>query len=248
MANDADADRFGVITKSGGLQQPNHVLAVAIDHLLTYRTTQFDWPDTSRIGKTLVSSAIIDRVVDGHGREVTEMPVGFKWFVPGLHDGSVVFGGEESAGASFVRFDGSAWSTDKDGIIMCLLAAEITAMTGQSIDERYRELTRTHGEPFYARIDSAATPEQKEKLKSLTADAVRDDTLAGDPIVRVLTEAPGNGAAIGGLKVETEHAWFAARPSGTEDIMKVYAESFRSEAHLADVLSAAEQLVANAIA
>lgn len=247
VANDADADRFGIITRTGGLQQPNHVLAVAIDHLLTYRTTQFDWPASARIGKTLVSSSMIDRVVASHGRELIEVPVGFKWFVPGLHDGSVLFGGEESAGASFVRMDGSPWSTDKDGILLCLLAAEITALTGKSIDEYYRELTRTHGSPAYTRVDAAATPEQKSRLKALSASDITDTELAGDPITRVLTEAPGNGAAIGGVKVETGHAWFAARPSGTEDVYKIYAESFRGADHLAHVLTAAQALVTRAL-
>lgn len=248
VANDADADRFGIVTSTGGLQQPNHVLAVAIDHLLTYRTTQFDWPESSRIGKTLVSSAMIDRVVNGHGRELIEVPVGFKWFVPGLHDGSVVFGGEESAGASFVRFDGTPWSTDKDGLIMCLLAAEITALTGQSIDEYYAHLTTQHGAPAYTRVDAVATPDEKARLKSLSLADITDTELAGDPITRVLTEAPGNGAAIGGVKVETPHAWFAARPSGTEDVYKIYAESFKGADHLTEVLAAAQALVTRALA
>ena len=247
LANDADADRFGIITRTGGLQQPNHVLAVAIDHLLTYRTTQFDWPKESRVGKTLVSSAMIDRVVASHGYGLLEVPVGFKWFVPGLHDGGVLFGGEESAGASFLRFNGEPWSTDKDGIILCLLAAEITALSGMSIDAYYASLTETHGSPAYTRVDAAATPEQKAKLKALSPSDITDDTLAGDPITEILTEAPGNGAAIGGLKVATEHAWFAARPSGTEDVYKVYAESFRGEAHLARVLEEAQALVTNAL-
>ena len=237
--NDADADRHGIVTAEG-LMNPNHFLAVAIDYLLTHRP---EWPVTARIGKTLVSSGIIDRVVAAHGRELLEVPVGFKWFVPGLADGSAVFGGEESAGASFQRFDGTAWSTDKDGIIMCLLAAEIQAVTGQSPAERYRALTEQFGEPAYARIDAAATPAQKARLAALAANDVTDTMLADDPITQVLTEAPGNGAPIGGLKVSTEHAWFAARPSGTEDVMKIYAESFRGSEHLAQVQGAAEVLV-----
>jgi len=242
--NDADSDRHGIVTRDGGLMNPNHFLAVAIDYLLTHRP---DWPASARIGKTLVSSAIIDRVVAAHGRRLIEVPVGFKWFVPGLSDGSVVFGGEESAGASFQRFDGTAWSTDKDGILLALLAAEIQAVTGQSPSERYRELTARHGAPAYARTDAAATPEQKARLAALSADAVTDAELAGDPITAVLTTAPGNGASIGGLKVQTEHAWFAARPSGTEDVMKIYAESFRGEDHLALVQQAARELVDRAL-
>jgi phosphoglucomutase len=223
---------------------PNHFLAVAIDYLLTHCP---DWPASAGIGKTLVSSAIIDRVVASHGRTLLEVPVGFKWFVPGLGDGGVVFGGEESAGASFQRFDGSAWSTDKDGILLALLAAEIQAVTGQSPSERYRELTERFGAPVYARIDAAATPAQKAALGALSPADVTDTELAGDPITAVLVAAPGNGAAIGGLKVQTEHAWFAARPSGTEDVMKIYAESFRGEDHLAEVQAAAKALVARVL-
>lgn len=242
--NDADSDRHGIVTLDAGLMNPNHFLAVAIDYLLSHRPS---WPLSAGIGKTLVSSAIIDRVVAAHGRRLLEVPVGFKWFVPGLSDGSVVFGGEESAGASFQRFDGSAWSTDKDGILLALLAAEIQAVTGQSPSERYRELTDRFGAPAYARIDAAATPAQKAALAKLSPDDVTDSELAGDPITAVLVAAPGNGAPIGGLKVQTEHAWFAARPSGTEDVMKIYAESFRGEDHLAEVQQAAQVLVARVL-
>lgn len=238
--NDADADRHGIVTADAGLMNPNHFLAVAIDYLLTHRP---EWPVTAGVGKTLVSSAIIDRVVAAHGRTLVEVPVGFKWFVPGLSDGSLVFGGEESAGASFQRFDGSAWSTDKDGILLALLAAEIQAVTGQSPSERYRELTAKFGAPAYARIDAPASMQQKAALAALSASDVTERTLAGDPIVAVLTEAPSNGAPIGGLKVATEHAWFAARPSGTENVMKVYAESFRGPEHLVEVQQAAKRLV-----
>ncbi len=241
--NDADADRHGIVT-ADGLMNPNHFLAVAIDYLLTHRP---EWPAAAGIGKTLVSSGMIDRVVAGHGRALLEVPVGFKWFVPGLFDGSVVFGGEESAGASFQRFDGSAWSTDKDGILLALLAAEIQAVTGQSPAERYRELVAQYGEPAYARIDAAATPEQKAALGALAPSDVTDTELAGDPITAILTRAPGNDAAIGGLKVQTDHAWFAARPSGTEDVMKIYAESFRGPEHLARVQEAAQALVARVL-
>ena len=241
--NDADADRHGIVTRDGGLMNPNHFLAVAIDYLLEHRP---DWPASAGVGKTIVSSAMIDRVVAAHGRPLVEVPVGFKWFVPGLSSGELVFGGEESAGASFQRFDGSAWSTDKDGILLCLLAAEIQAVTGQSPTERYRELARRFGEPAYARVDAPATPAQKARLAALSASDVTDAELAGDPITAVLTTAP-NGAAIGGLKVQTEHAWFAARPSGTEDVMKIYAESFRGAAHLAEVQEAARALVARVL-
>ena len=242
--NDADADRHGIVTGDAGLMNPNHYLAVAIDYLLSHRP---DWPVSAGIGKTLVSSGMIDRVVAAHDRELLEVPVGFKWFVPGLADGSVVFGGEESAGASFLRFDGTAWSTDKDGILLALLAAEIIAVTGQSPSERYRELVERFGAPAYARIDAPATPEQKARLGALAPEDVTDTELAGDPITAILTTAPGNGAAIGGLKVQTEHAWFAARPSGTEDVMKIYAESFRGPEHLALVQEAAQALVARVL-
>ncbi len=237
--NDADADRHGIVTRDSGLMNPNHFLAVAIDYLLEHRP---DWSVTAGIGKTLVSSAMIDRVVAAHGRTLAEVPVGFKWFVPGLSAGELVFGGEESAGASFQRFDGSAWSTDKDGILLCLLAAEIQAVTGESPSQRYRKLVARFGEPAYARIDAPATDEQKARLLALSADDVAEGELAGDPITHILTVAP-NGAAIGGLKVQTEHAWFAARPSGTEAVMKIYAESFRGPEHLVEVQSAAQALV-----
>ncbi len=243
--NDADADRHGIVTADGGLMNPNHYLAVAIDYLLSHRP---DWPTSAAVGKTLVSSGIIDRVVADHGRELLEVPVGFKWFVPGLADGTVVFGGEESAGASFQRFDGTAWSTDKDGILLALLAAEIQAVTGQAPDERYRELVARFGAPAYARIDAAATSEQKARLGALAPEDVTDTELAGDPVTAILTAAPGNGARIGGLKVETAHAWFAARPSGTEDVMKIYAESFRGPEHLAEVQAAAQALVQRVLA
>ncbi|GAA2178482.1 phosphoglucomutase (alpha-D-glucose-1,6-bisphosphate-dependent) [Leucobacter tardus] len=242
--NDADADRHGIVTVDGGLMNPNHFLAVAIDYLLTHRP---DWPVSAGIGKTVVSSGMIDRVVAAHERTLLEVPVGFKWFVPGLSDGSVAFGGEESAGASFQRFDGTAWSTDKDGILLCLLAAEIQAVTGQSPSERYRELVARFGDPAYARVDGPATAEQKARLAALAPEDVTDTELAGDPITAVRTEAPGNGAAIGGLQVRTEHAWFAARPSGTEDVMKIYAESFRGAEHLAEVQLAARALVDRAL-
>ncbi|MBL3688018.1 alpha-D-glucose phosphate-specific phosphoglucomutase [Leucobacter zeae] len=242
--NDADADRHGIVTADAGLMNPNHFLAVAIDYLLAHRP---DWPAAAGVGKTLVSSGMIDRVVAAHGRDLLEVPVGFKWFVPGLSDGSVVFGGEESAGASFLRFDGTAWSTDKDGILLALLAAEIQAVTGQSPSERYRALVERFGDPAYARVDAAATPEQKSRLAALAPEDVADTELAGDPITAILTSAPGNGAPIGGLKVQTEHAWFAARPSGTEDVMKVYAESFRGAEHLAEVQAAAQALVARVL-
>lgn len=242
--NDADADRHGIVTRDAGLMNPNHYLAVAIDYLLAHRP---EWPAAAGIGKTLVSSAIIDRVVASHGRRLDEVPVGFKWFVPGLSSGELVFGGEESAGASFQRLDGRAWSTDKDGILLALLAAEIQAVTGQSPSERYRELVERFGDPAYARVDAAATPEQKARLTALSPDDVAATELAGDPINAILTEAPGNGAPIGGLKVQTAEAWFAARPSGTEDVMKIYAESFRGPAHLAEVQAEARALVARVL-
>ncbi len=242
--NDTDSDRHGIVTPDGGLMNPNHYLAVAIDYLFASRG---DWPADAAVGKTLVSSSMIDRVAESLGRTLLEVPVGFKWFVPGLLDGSVAFGGEESAGASFLQRDGSVWTTDKDGIILCLLAAEITAVTGQSPSARYRELTDKFGDPAYARIDSPADREQKAALGQLAPDAVRADELAGDPIVAKLTEAPGNGAAIGGLKVLTEHGWFAARPSGTEDVYKLYAESFRGPAHLARIQDEAREIVAAAL-
>jgi phosphoglucomutase len=243
--NDADADRHGIVTPDGGLMNPNHFLAVAIDYLLGSRS---GWPQGSAVGKTLVSSSMIDRVVAAAGRTLTEVPVGFKWFVPGLLDGSVVFGGEESAGASFLRRDGSAWTTDKDGIALALLASEILAATGKSPSAHYAELTALHGDPAYARVDAPASREEKARLAALSPSAVTADTLGGDPITARLTEAPGNGAAIGGLKVTTEHAWFAARPSGTEDVYKIYAESFKGPDHLARVQDEAREVVSAALA
>jgi phosphoglucomutase len=242
--NDADSDRHGIVTPDGGLMNPNHFLAVAIEYLFSHRP---GWRDNTAIGKTLVSSSMIDRVAEGLGRRLIEVPVGFKWFVPGLLDGSVGFGGEESAGASFLRTDGSAWTTDKDGILLSLLASEILAVTGKSPSELYRELTERYGEPAYARIDAPATREQKAVLGRLSPDQVTAAELAGDPITNVLTAAPGNGAAIGGLKVTTESAWFAARPSGTEDVYKIYAESFKGPEHLSEVQTAARGLVTAAL-
>ncbi len=245
FANDPDSDRHGIVTPSAGLMNPNHYLAVAIRYLLTHRP---DWPKSSAVGKTLVSSGMIDRVVAQQGRRLYEVPVGFKWFAPGLFDGSVCFGGEESAGASFLRRDGSVWTTDKDGLIMDLLAAEVTARTGKDPGEHYRELTAQFGTPYYTRIDAPATPEQKAKLSKLAPEAVKDAELAGEPITAKLTRAPGNGAPIGGLKVVAASGWFAARPSGTENIYKVYAESFKSQAHLDAIVREAQQIVANALA
>jgi phosphoglucomutase len=244
FANDPDSDRHGIVTPSAGLMNPNHYLAVAIRYLLTHRPL---WPQQAAVGKTLVSSGIIDRVVRRQGRKLAEVPVGFKWFTPGLIDGSVCFGGEESAGASFLKRDGGVWTTDKDGIILNLLAAEITALTGKDPGEHYRELTAEFGTPYYTRIDAAATPAQKARLGKLSPEAVTADTLAGEPITGKLTRAPGNDAAIGGLKVVTENGWFAARPSGTENIYKIYAESFKDEAHLRTIVTEAEQIVNNAL-
>jgi phosphoglucomutase len=240
FANDPDADRHGIVTPAMGLMNPNHYLAVAIGYLLAHRPR---WPARAAVGKTLVSSSMIDRVVRDLGRELYEVPVGFKWFVAGLFDGSCCFGGEESAGASFLRLDGSVWTTDKDGLIMDLLAAEITAVTGRDPGEHYRDLTAKFGAPCYTRIDAAATPEQKARLAKLSPASVTAATLAGDPIEAKLTTAPGNGAAIGGLKVTTARGWFAARPSGTENIYKIYAESFASEAHLAAIVREAQAMV-----
>ena len=237
--NDADSDRHGIVTPDAGLMNPNHYLSVAIDYLVTHR----DWDPASKVGKTLVSSSMIDKVVASHDRQVLEVPVGFKWFVPGLRSGEVVFGGEESAGASFLRKDGTTWTTDKDGILLALLASEILAVTQQTPSQLYAGLTEQFGRSWYARIDAPATREQKAKLAALSADQVTATELAGAPISRVLTEAPGNAAAIGGLKVETEQAWFAARPSGTEDVYKIYAESWVGEDHLAQVQQAARDLV-----
>ena len=242
--NDADADRHGIVTPDAGLMNPNHYLAVAIDYLFSHRS---EWPRDAAIGKTLVSSMIIDRVAESLGRRLLEVPVGFKWFVPGLLDGSVAFGGEESAGASFLRRDGSVWSTDKDGILLCLLAAEIIAVTGKSPSERYRELEEAFGASAYQRVDAPATPAQKTALGKLAPDAVAAGSLAGEPITAKLSHAPGNGAAIGGLKVQTEHAWFAARPSGTEDVYKLYAESLLGADHLAQVQEEARAVVSEAL-
>ncbi|EYR63362.1 phosphoglucomutase [Actinotalea ferrariae CF5-4] len=244
--NDADADRHGIVTPDGGLMNPNHYLAVAIDYL--YGGARPGWSEGTAIGKTLVSSALIDRVAAAHGRRLLEVPVGFKWFVPGLLDGSVGFGGEESAGASFLRHDGTVWSTDKDGILLALLASEIMARTGHSPSQLHGRLVEQHGESWYARVDAPATREQKKALGALRPEQVTATTLAGEEITGRLTEAPGNGAAIGGLKVTTENAWFAARPSGTEDVYKVYAESFRSAEHLAEVQQAAQELVTRTLA
>jgi phosphoglucomutase len=242
--NDADADRHGIVTPDGGLMNPNHFLAVAISYLLAHRP---EWGADVAIGKTLVSSSLIDRVVAGLGRRLVEVPVGFKWFVPGLLDGTVGFGGEESAGASFLRRDGGVWTTDKDGILLALLAGEIQAVTGRSPSQLHGELTERYGESAYARIDAPATREQKVALGRLTPDAVTATELAGEPIVARLTRAPGNDAPIGGLKVVTENAWFAARPSGTEDVYKVYAESFRGPEHLARVQEEARDVVTAAL-
>ena len=238
--NDADSDRHGIVTPDGGLMNPNHYLAVAIQYL--YGGARPGW-SSGRIGKTLVSSSMIDRVAADLGKELWEVPVGFKWFVPGLLDGSVGFGGEESAGASFLRMDGTVWTTDKDGIILALLASEILAATGRTPSEHYADLVAAHGEPAYARIDAPADREQKARLAALTPSAVEATELAGEPITGKLTEAPGNGAAVGGLKVTTESAWFAARPSGTEDVYKIYAESFRGPEHLAQVQAEAKEVV-----
>src|SRR5882762_8425528 len=240
FANDPDSDRHGIVTPVAGLMNPNHYLAVAIQYLFAHRS---QWRLDAAVGKTLVSSSMIDKVVQKLGRELREVPVGFKWFVPGLVDGSYGFGGEESAGASFLRRDGTAWTTDKDGPIMDLLAAEITARTDKDPGEPYRELTAEFGMSYYTRIDAPATPEQKAKLRELSSDAVRASTLAGDPIMAKLTRAPGNNAPIGGLKVVTAGGWFAARPSGTENIYKIYAESFKDEAHLDAIVDRAEEIV-----
>jgi phosphoglucomutase len=244
FANDPDSDRHGIVTPSAGLLNPNHYLAVAIRYLLAHRP---QWPLDISVGKTLVSSSMIDKVVQKSGRRLLEVPVGFKWFVPGLVDGSCCFGGEESAGASFLRLDGTAWATDKDGPIMDLLAAEITARTEKDPGEHYRELTAEFGTSYYTRIDAPATPEEKAKLGKLSAEAVTASTLAGEPITAKLTRAPGNNAPIGGLKVVTASGWFAARPSGTENIYKVYAESFKDDAHLSAILAEAEGIVNNAL-
>lgn len=245
FGNDPDSDRHGIVTPSTGLMNPNHYLAVAIHYLLKHRP---EWPAQAAVGKTIVSSRIIDKVVQKLRRRVSEAPVGFKWFAPGLFDGSYCFGGEESAGASFLRFDGSPWTTDKDGPVMDLLAAEITARTGKDPGEHYRQLIAEFGKPYYTRIDAPATPEQKARLQSLSPDAITDSNLAGEPIVSKLARAPGNNEPIGGVKIEAASGWFAARPSGTENVYKIYAESFHSEAHLNTILAEAQQIVDKALA
>ncbi len=243
FANDPDSDRHGIVTPSAGLMNPNHYLAVAVGYLLTHRP---QWSAHAAVGKTLVSSCMIDRVVEKFDRRLSEVPVGFKWFVQGLFDGSYCFGGEESAGASFLRRDGRAWTTDKDGLIMDLLAAEITARTGKDPGEHYLELTREFGTPYYTRIDATATPAQKARLLRLSPESVQEASLAGEPIIAKLTRAPGNDAAIGGLKVVAASGWFAARPSGTENVYKIYAESFRDRSHLDALVNEAQQIVNNA--
>src|SRR5215472_14629769 len=244
FANDPDADRHGIVTPTSGLMNPNHFLAVAIQYLLKHRP---QWKPGVIVGKTLVSSALIDHVVKKLGRKLSEVPVGFKWFVPGLVDGSFCFGGEESAGASFLRRDGTVWTTDKDGPIMDLLAAEMTAVTGKDPGRHFQELVSEFGMPYYTRIDAPATPEQKGKLQRLSATDVKESDLAGEPILNKLTTAPGNGAPIGGLKIVTKNGWFAARPSGTENIYKIYAESFCSESHLDAIVDEAQKIVDNAL-
>jgi len=244
FGNDPDVDRHGIVTKSAGLMNPNHYLAVVIDYLFNHRP---NWPSNAAVGKTLVSSSMIDRVAQASNLKLSEVPVGFKWFVDGLQTGSFGFGGEESAGASFLRLDGGPWSTDKDGIILNLLAAEITAVTGKDPGQLYQELTQQFGTPIYTRIDAPANREQKAILKNLSPEMVKADTLAGEAITAKLTHAPGNGAAIGGLKITTENGWFAARPSGTEDIYKIYAESFKDQAHLDAILKEAQAIVSDAL-
>ncbi len=242
--NDADADRHGIVTPDAGLLNPNHYLAVAIDYLFSRRD---GWPADAAVGKTLVSSSMIDRVAASLGRRLDEVPVGFKWFVPGLLDGSIGFGGEESAGASFLRRDGRVWTTDKDGLLLCLLASEILAVTGSSPSEHYRALTERFGNPSYARVDAPATREEKAVLAALSPDQVTATELAGEAVIDKLTTAPGNGAPLGGLKVTTESGWFAARPSGTEDVYKIYAESFRGAEHLAQIQAEAREVVSAAL-
>jgi phosphoglucomutase len=244
FANDPDSDRHGIVTPSAGLMNPNHYLAVAIQYLLTSRPM---WRSDAAVGKTVVSSSIIDKVVRKLGRRLIEVPVGFKWFVDGLLDGSCGFGGEESAGASFLRLDGTVWTTDKDGPIMDLLAAEITVRTGKDPGEHYRQLTAVFGTPHYTRIDAPATGAQKARLQELSPDSIKESRLAGEPITAKLTRAPGNDAPIGGLKVVTASGWFAARPSGTEDIYKIYAESFQGEAHLTSIVGEAREIVGRAL-
>ncbi len=242
--NDPDFDRHGIVCPSGGLMNPNHYLAVAIDYLYRHRA---DWPASLKVGKTLVSSSMIDRIVNDMGRELAEMPVGFKWFVQGLSDSELGFAGEESAGGIFLQRNGETWATDKDGFIMCLLAAEILAVTGKDPGQHYAELTDKFGAPCYQRVDVAASLEEKDKLSAMDASVVTSESLAGEPITNVQTHAPGNNAAIGGVKVSTENGWFAARPSGTEQIYKIYAESFNGESHLQDLIKEAEELVAKII-
>jgi phosphoglucomutase len=243
FGNDADSDRHGIVTPAG-LMNPNHYLAVAIRYLFSNRP---GWSARAAVGKTLVSSNLVDRVVASLGRKLVEVPVGFKWFVPGLLDGTCGFGGEESAGASFLRMDGRVWTTDKDGILLDLLAAEITAKTGKDPGAHYEELRAAFGTPYYTRVDAPATPAEKAALKKLDPAAVKADTMAGEPIVRKLTRAPGNDAPIGGLKVATENGWFAARPSGTENVYKIYAESMKSAAHLEAILGEAREIVSAAL-
>jgi phosphoglucomutase len=244
FANDPDADRHGIVTPSAGLMNPNHYLAVAIGYLLTHRP---GWGTAAAVGKTLVSSSMIDRVVSKLGRRLAEVPVGFKYFAPGLLDGSLCFGGEESAGASFLRRDGTVWTTDKDGILLNLLAAEITARTGKDPGEHFQALVAEFGKPYYTRIDAAATPEQKARLEQLSPEAVKASDLAGEPITAKLTRAPSNNEPIGGLKVVTASGWFAARPSGTENLYKIYAESFRDEKHLEAIVNEAQTIVSHAL-
>jgi phosphoglucomutase len=244
FGNDADCDRHGIVTPKGGLLNPNHFLAVAIEYLATHRP---EFKADAGIGKTLVSSSLIDRVAQGVGRPLVEVPVGFKWFVPGLSAGTLMFGGEESAGASFLRRDGSVWTTDKDGFVMDLLAAEIRAVTGQDPADHYQRLTQQYGAPRYARRDVAASPAQKAVLGKLDPSTLQAGSLAGDAVSAALTKAPGNGQSIGGLKVMTERGWFAARPSGTENVYKIYAESFVDDAHLARIQSDAEGIVNGAL-
>jgi phosphoglucomutase len=240
LGNDPDADRHGIVTPSAGLMNPNHFLAVAIEYLVANRPL---WTPSVTVGKTVVSSTMIDRVVNGSGRRLSEVPVGFKWFAPGLFDGSLCFGGEESAGASFLRKDGAVWTTDKDGLIMGLLAAEIAARTGEDPGIRYEKLEQRFGVSHYTRIDAPATPEQKARLQKLSPEEVRATSLAGEPIEARLTRAPSNDEPIGGLKIVARSGWFAARPSGTENVYKIYAESFRSASHLADIVSEARSIV-----
>jgi phosphoglucomutase len=244
FANDPDADRHGIVTPSAGLMNPNHHLAACVDYLFGAHR---DWPSSVGVGKTVVSSVIIDRVTAALGRRLVEVPVGFKWFVEGLLEGSIGFGGEESAGASFLRRDGTAWTTDKDGLIACLLAAEMTARDGADPGQRYAQLTERFGAPAYRRVDVAATPQEKAVLGRLSPETVEIEELAGEPIREVLSHAPGNGAPIGGIKVIAEHGWFAARPSGTENVYKLYAESLRGEEHLEQILAEAQAIVRRAL-